>query len=167
MAERNFFKSRISMEYQTCIEFHPASFSTTRGGSRHDLEERLKPLILTFAGAVAVFGQTIVPIPPPPDYTVVLPSTPTPQSALVQFADTIFPHMAIGSGWDTTMVIVNLTAQTVNYRQYFFDQSGKPLQVTFQSIPQGVVTTSTAIMGTLPPDQSFNFLLLDQGQPTH
>jgi hypothetical protein len=59
----------------------------------------------------------------------------------------------------------DLTTQTINYRQYFFDQTGAPMQVTFRSIPQGVLTTTSALMGTLPPNQSFNFLLLDQGQP--
>jgi hypothetical protein len=73
--------------------------------------------------------------------------------------------MTIGGGWDTTMVLVNMTPQTINFRQYFFDQSGVPMQVTFRSISQGVITTTAALMGTLPPNQSFNFLLLDQGQP--
>jgi hypothetical protein len=125
----------------------------------------LKRILLLSAAATSLLGQGIVPISPPKDFTVILPSSPTPQSALVQFADTIFPHMTIGGGWDTTMVIVNLTAQTIHYRQYFFDQSGQPLQVTFRSIPQGVLTTTSALMGTLPPDQSFNFQLLDLGQP--
>jgi hypothetical protein len=63
------------------------------------------------------------------------------------------------------MVLVNMSSQTVAFHQYFFDQSGAPLPVTFRSIPLGIVMTTSVIVGTLPPNQSFNFQLFDNGQP--
>jgi hypothetical protein len=57
------------------------------------------------------------------------------------------------------MVLVNMGNTTINFNEYFFDPSGAPTQVTFITIPQGDTITTSALMGTLPPNQSFNFVL--------
>lgn len=44
-------------------------------------EVTLKAILLLSAVATSLSGQTIVPIPPPKDFTVVLPSSPTPRYA--------------------------------------------------------------------------------------
>jgi hypothetical protein len=75
----------------------------------------------------------------------------------------VFPHFAIGGGWNTGLVIVNMSPQTITFDEYFVDQSGNPLPVTFQTIPGGQVITTAALHGVLPENQSFNFLLLDPG----
>jgi hypothetical protein len=63
------------------------------------------------------------------------------------------------------MVLVNLSSQTVAFHQFFFDQSGAPLPVTFRSIPSGNVITTSVVVATLPPNESFNIVLFDAGQP--
>src|SRR5262249_29877494 len=74
-----------------------------------------------------------------------------------------FPHFATGGGWQTTMVIVNMSAQTISFNQYFFNPSGTPISVTFLTIPQGESITTSALHGVLPPNQSFNFVLSSDG----
>jgi hypothetical protein len=69
--------------------------------------------------------------------------------------------MGVFSG--TTLVIVNMSPQTVTFDQYFVDQLGNPLPVTFQTIPGGQIITTAAAHGVLPPNQSFNILLFDPG----
>lgn len=75
----------------------------------------------------------------------------------------VFPHLATGGGWETTLVLVNLTNTAVTFGQAFFDTSGQPLTVTFQSIPDGQQLTTSSAQGTLNPGASFNIKLVDQG----
>lgn len=64
------------------------------------------------------------------------------------------------------MVLVNMSTTTINFNEYFFDTSGAPTQVTFITIPQGETITTSALMATLPPNQSFNFVLSSNGPTT-
>ena len=77
--------------------------------------------------------------------------------------DRVFPHLAIGAGWETILVLVNLTNAAVSFTQSFYDPSGNPMPVTFKSVPGGVLTTASAAAGTLGPNASFNILLTDDG----
>jgi hypothetical protein len=122
------------------------------------LEVTVNKFLLLLATAPLV-AQTVTPIPPEGNVSSVLAGVPTPQSATVNPADIVFPHFAIGGGWQTTMVLVNMSPQTVNFNEFFFDPSGAPLQVTFLTIPQGDTITTSALKGTLPANQSFNFVL--------
>ena len=90
------------------------------------------------------------------------PATPGGQhDALVQRTDMVFPHIATGGGWETVMVIVNISSQPVDFVQKFFDESGAPMNVTFRTFPEGIVITAPSTSGHLGPLQSFNFALLD------
>ncbi len=77
--------------------------------------------------------------------------------------DFVFPHLATGAGWETTLVLVNMSATAVPFKQAFYDTNGQPLTVTLQQVPDGQPTTTSSIEGTLQPGASFNIKLLDQG----
>jgi hypothetical protein len=66
-------------------------------------------------------------------------------------------------GWNTTLVIVNMSPVTVAFHQYFIDQSRNPLPVMFKTIPGGDIVTTPAAVGSLDPNTSFNILLYDPG----
>ena len=69
--------------------------------------------------------------------------------------DLIFPHLAFGGGWETQFVVVNMSDVTVSGKQQFFDPSGKAITVTYRTVPDGAVTTSTY--------GAYNILLFDNG----
>jgi len=131
-------------------------------------------LVLSFTSILA-FGQDafVVPIPPKANsivgsYVSGTDSTKASNDGhpvLVQTSDQIFPHIATGSGWETVIVIVNMSAQPIDFVQRFYAQSGQPMTVTFRNYPQGELTTTAASQGRLPPGASFNFALFDSGQP--
>jgi len=123
----------------------------------------LTKLFLILAAA-PLAAQTVTSIPPGGSISSLLSAEP--QSATVTPADLIFPHYALGGGWQTTMVLVNMSSTTINFNEYFFDTSGAPTPVTFITIPQGEVITTSALMGTLPPNQSFNFVLSSNSSTT-
>lgn len=85
------------------------------------------------------------------------------RGVLVDSTDKIFPHLAIGGSWDTTIVLVNLGTTTISFSQYFFDQTGTSMPVTFKSVPDGQITTSTGIGGTIGPATTVNLVLSDPG----
>jgi hypothetical protein len=126
----------------------------------------LKSQLLLLAVAASLTAQTITPIPTPANISSVLPQTAITPTNMVQAADVVFPHFAFGGGWNTTLVIVNMSPQTVTFDQHFVSQSGTPLSVTFQTIPGGQLITTASAHGTLPPNQSFNILLFDPGPPS-
>lgn len=84
---------------------------------------------------------------------------------LVLPLDKVFPHFATGGGWETILVLVNLSAARTEFQQYFYDPNGRPLPVTFRSIPEGQLLTTSAASGVLNAGGSFNILLYDQGGP--
>ena len=85
------------------------------------------------------------------------------RSAYVQSSDMIFPHFATGGGWETILVLVNLTNAKIDFTQSFYDTAGNPMAVTFKSVPGDELTTTSSASGTLNPYGSFNILLFDQG----
>jgi hypothetical protein len=85
----------------------------------------------------------------------------TPKSSFVSGATRVFPHIATGGGWETVMVIVNMSASPVDFTASFYDDFGDPMEVTFREFPSGRVTTTSAINGHLGTDGSFNFSLFD------
>lgn len=64
------------------------------------------------------------------------------------------------------MVIVNMSATSVKYNTYFYDQSGNPMSITFREYPSMNVVTTTAISSTLTAGSSFNFSLFDDKPQT-
>ena len=87
----------------------------------------------------------------------VVPSKP----ALYLLDNQVFPHLATGGGWETVIVMVNMSSSTLHYNTYFYSQSGAPMTVTFRTQPAGNVVTTSAMNATLPPRNSFNFSLYD------
>lgn len=81
------------------------------------------------------------------------------RTAFTGTTDKIFPHLAIGGGWETIMVIVNMSGKPIDFTQRFFDTSGAPMTVTFRSIPDGKITTTSAIAYHAVTGGSFNSLL--------
>ncbi|WP_321474005.1 hypothetical protein [uncultured Paludibaculum sp.] len=77
--------------------------------------------------------------------------------------DMVFPHLATGGGWATTLVLVNMSATAVTFTQGFYDTNGQPLTLSLQSVPSGDQLTTSSIQGTIPPGASFNIKVLDQG----
>jgi hypothetical protein len=75
--------------------------------------------------ATAQDGITIRPLGSPQPNTIlgepfVAKAAAKERTALVGTHDQVFPHIAIGSGWETVMVIANLSPVPVNYTQLFF-----------------------------------------------
>jgi len=87
------------------------------------------------------------------------------RSTYVQPLDKAFPHLVQGGGWETILVLMNLGTSTVKFDLDFYNQSGKPMQVTFRSIPEGVLLTTSNATGTMGPGASLNIRLLDDGSP--
>src|SRR3954454_7536954 len=85
------------------------------------------------------------------------------RNVFVPPSDQVFPHLAVGGGWETILVIVNMTNRRMDFAQSFYSPDGRPLSVTFRSIPDGAITTTAATRGTLNPGGSFNILLVDDG----
>jgi hypothetical protein len=86
---------------------------------------------------------------------------PTPKVSFVSTTTRIFPHLATGGGWETVVVIVNMSAAPVDFTASFYDEVGGPMQVTFSEFPSGRITTTSALIGHLGTDGSFNFSLFD------
>src|SRR5579862_2263753 len=78
----------------------------------------------------------------------------------------IFPHIATGGGWETDVVIVNMSTAPIPFTMHFYAEDGSPMQVTFSTVPQNTLVTTTAAVGNLLPQASFNFVLLDSTQNT-
>jgi hypothetical protein len=76
----------------------------------------------------------------------------------------IFPHIAIGETWETMMTIVNLTEQTVDFTQSFFNSDGTPMRVTLRTYPQGLLIEDVGVAGRLPAGTSYSYTLIDDGR---
>ncbi|MEP7362868.1 MAG: hypothetical protein ABI972_06400 [Acidobacteriota bacterium] len=84
-------------------------------------------------------------------------------TAAVQPSDQVFPHIAVGGGWRTTIVIVNIGTPATNFELRFYGQDGKPLPVTFSNPPLGEIITTTSVQGRLTPGASFHYEIVDSG----
>lgn len=87
---------------------------------------------------------------------------PAPKASFVSSTAQVFPHIATGGGWETVVVIVNMSATTpVDFTASFYNEAGAPMAVTFREFPSGTITTTSAIDGHLGIEGSFNFSLFD------
>jgi hypothetical protein len=122
-----------------------------------------------FATAAVAFGQhgnwyepvAASPKPTFREYPTAKSGKLTPKVSFVSTTTRIFPHLATGGGWETVVVIVNMSAAPVDFTASFYDEVGAPMQVTFSEFPSGRITTASAIDGHLGTDGSFNFSLFD------
>ncbi|MBI2817830.1 MAG: hypothetical protein HYX72_12920 [Acidobacteria bacterium] len=80
--------------------------------------------------------------------------------------DQVFPHIATGGGWETVIVILNMGSARVDFRLRFYGQDGRPLAVTFRDYPDLNMVTTSAAVGFLGPNASFNFALFDSTPDT-
>lgn len=85
-------------------------------------------------------------------------------NALIGPAAQIFPHIAIGESWETMITIVNLTEQTADFTQNFFNSDGTAMRVTLRTYPQGLLIEDTGVAGRLPAGTSFSYTLIDDGR---
>jgi hypothetical protein len=81
--------------------------------------------------------------------------------SLVQRSDLVFPHVAAGGGWETVMVLVNIGTNEIDFNQYFYNDTGNPMQVKFHTIPEDQIVETTAIEGHLPPGSSVKVTLFE------
>jgi hypothetical protein len=116
----------------------------------------------------AALAQEFTALPPEPnkiigEYNEAKPNgvraAASERMAFTGTTDKIFPHLAIGGGWETVMVIVNMSGKPIDFTQRFFDPNGAPMAVTFKSIPEGKITTTSAIAYHSAANGSFNSLM--------
>src|SRR6266536_788719 len=67
---------------------------------------------------------------------------PNPKSSFVSSTTLVFPHLATGGGWETVVVLVNMSAAPVDFTASFYDEVGAPMQVTFSEFPSSNITTT-------------------------
>jgi hypothetical protein len=125
--------------------------------------------VFVFATAAVALGQhgnwyepvAASPKPTFREYPTAKSGKLAPKVSFVSTTTRIFPHLATGGGWETVVVIVNMSSAPVDFRASFYDEVGGPMQVTFSEFPSGRITTASAIDGHLGTDGSFNFSLFD------
>lgn len=74
----------------------------------------------------------------------------------------VFPFLASGGGWESTIMLINVFESGIDYRLSFRGNNGQPLPVTFRT-PDGRITTADTIQGNLGDDSSATFVLTDSG----
>lgn len=85
---------------------------------------------------------------------------------LVGDSTNIFPHIVSGGGWETTIVIINMSPQPIPFVQRFFDESGVPVNLTYRSsAADGKVIQNSVAAGLLQPNQILTLTLFDSGAP--
>ncbi len=122
---------------------------------------------IALAPAMVAQMVTVEAIPPSPNHIEAsyrAKGDPNPKlspKALVQHTDMVLPHIATGGGWETVVVIVNLSSTGLDFTQSFYDDYGRPMNVTLRTYPDGKLITTSATKGYLPAHASFNFSLFD------
>jgi hypothetical protein len=74
----------------------------------------------------------------------------------------VFPHFAAGGGWESTITLLNLFEQSIDFRLMFRGPNGQPAAVTFRDRENRIVTANN-IQGRLEDDASQTIVLLDAG----
>ena len=74
----------------------------------------------------------------------------------------IFPFFASGGGWESTISLVNIADQEVNYMLTFYGMNGQRTRVTVRDRNNQVLAAET-IQGRLNDDGGDTFVLLDTG----
>jgi hypothetical protein len=82
----------------------------------------------TAAIATQTFAGVIAPLPPPLDTTKVSGS---------------MAHLAVGDGWSTTTVLMNLGTSYAQAHVGYFGDDGSPLSLPLTESPSGLVATSS------------------------
>lgn len=127
-------------------------------------------LMLSVLAAPALFpqGATIQATAPSPNRMVGQLRSPGVASqsqatplGLVRRNDVVFPHLVTGNGWETLLVITNIGNTTVDFNQYFYDETGSPMSVRLRTIPDNELIDTTAVVGHLPVGTSVSITLYD------
>ena len=113
-------------------------------------------------------GTRIEPIAASPNHiqTRLRSSKTNVKASYIDDKDVIFPHIATGGGWETVMVLVNLSLATADVNLYFNDDNGDPMDVTFRTYPEMELITTSAAHIVMPPGCGFNYSLFDTGGAT-
>ena len=135
----------------------------------------MKPLLLSpiFLTAItfAAEGTFVRSIPAEGNRIFGQPAVSSPvgsadRNAFVGPTDGVFPHLATGGGWETIIVILNMSNASVPFKMRFYGQDGNPMPVTFRNYPELQLTTTAAAEGQLRPGGSFNFALFSSTPDT-
>ncbi len=73
--------------------------------------------------------------------------------------DMVFPRIVCGTGWSTTLVLVNAGSSAVDFHLGFSGTDGQPSQFTVVTQPDIGTLTSSGLQGTLGPISSLNLTL--------
>ena len=74
-----------------------------------------------------------------------------------------FPRLLSGNGWETTVVLLDLGATPVTFRQSFLGNTGSPTSFTVQLQSNTTPLTTSALQGTLQPNGMITYTLHDDG----
>jgi hypothetical protein len=74
----------------------------------------------------------------------------------------LFPYYAAGGGWESTITLLNLFEEGIDFRLSFRGTNGQPSPVTFRDRENRIVTADR-IEGRLEDDASQTIVLLDAG----
>ncbi|HYP14664.1 MAG TPA: hypothetical protein VEQ63_12125 [Bryobacteraceae bacterium] len=74
----------------------------------------------------------------------------------------VFPFFATGGGWQSTVTLLNLFEENIDYRLSFRGTNGQPVPVTFRG-RDGRITSADNIQGRLEDDASHTYVLMDVG----
>lgn len=131
--------------------------------------------LLLVVGAPVQSAQRLEPVPWQRNSNLVAPlkdgspdtraSQGPPRRAFVGGSDIIFPHLAAGGGWETDLVLVNMSANPITVTQQFYAQDGGPMEVAMRSVPDGTELSANAVQSTLAPGGSLKIVLYDTGAP--
>ena len=70
-----------------------------------------------------------------------------------------------GGGWETSIVLLNMSSNPLAFSQAFLAQDGTPRQFGVRSQADGTVLTTSGVQATLNPNSSLTFVLFDNGSP--
>lgn len=90
---------------------------------------------------------------------------PVKPQTLVFSTDRILPHLAVGGGWETTIVLVNMSDREVQFNQPFYDPTGKPWTVTTKMLPGGEPVKTSVASGRIAIGGSLHILLSEPAGP--
>jgi len=73
--------------------------------------------------------------------------------------DMVFPKIICGTGWSTTLVLVNSGSAAVDFQLAFSAGDGQPSQFAVTTQPDIGTLTTSGLQGTLGPNSSLNLKL--------
>jgi hypothetical protein len=73
--------------------------------------------------------------------------------------DLVFPRIICGTGWSTTLVLVNAGASSVDFQLAFSAADGQPSKFAVTTQPDIGTLTTSGLQGTLGPNSSLNLKL--------